>query len=656
MSSQWYYLDDGRVCGPMSLRELWLSAMEGFVDRNTPVRKGAAGKWVPASKVQGLLSRQGPRPLNVPAKSPAASADQPEAVATIPVALDPGSEPAIPASASDVVAPKVSHVSPPSTDMAPSLLPDNPPVPLSWILMGIAGFLVLAIAGAFFLRSGDSLAVSSAIEQPQSEEIQTENDRTGNDQTEQSQREQGPSDSGPREPNVISADDTILKSKKQREQPISPRGGDRESDESDTTMHRDNVDPEPIVFEPDKAPLKMQPEPRATPIPERDKRSESPVTPDPMPSIKPERTKFQDLDEAEQQISILDGLYRDSRDLFAQIAEQREKVKDRERTVAQKNSEIALVQGRLFDAKRILMAYQAERNRVRRQIGGVTPVLDNDIRIALANVNEITNELAKLGAEIQSLMVEDKGGLERVNALMAEVRSVIDDWFVVSGPFGGLLDESYRQIAVQATEWVGESPQFPLAYVARAFASTHLGEFEQALEDYRSAIKEFPDLEPRITAAFGFTLCVQGDLRRAGEHFRKAENIRSEAPWVHVFWGHGLMSVDKPHLAHSHFSQALRQNPEFFFAHHGLAMLGAEGSAPSLDGEDAVKHAEIACDLSDWNEWQPVNLLGMNYAATNQFSRAVEMVKRALARAPKSRRVELQLRLQEYEAQTQRTQ
>ena len=662
MSSQWYYLDQGKVCGPMSSSQLWLSAMEGFVDRNTPVRKGAAGKWVPASKVRGLLSRQGLKSLNSQAESPPVNLDQPATMAAIPVALDPAPEPVVPAPSTDAVTPRATNVAQPSTepplasrsDKTTSLLPDAPSRPLFWAIVGIASLLALAATGAFFLRGGDPVLISSTFEEDQPEQSQPEQSQSHDNDTAEKKREQNSSDSEFQEPGIVSADDSTLKFKRERDQPTSPLASGAQADEPPAAMHT-TPDQEPMILEQDNETSETQPQPQLVPTADLARRSEPAAPPDQMSVITPERTKFHDLDEAERHICILEKLYQESRDLFAQIAQKREKAKDREREVTQTNTEIALLQGRLFDANRVLMAYQTEKNRIRRRTpGALTPVLDNSIRIAMVNVNEINNELAKLGGKIQSHMVDDKGNLEQVNALLAEVGSVVDDWFLASAPFGELLDDSYRQIEVQTTRWIGESPRFPLTYMSRAFAHTHLGEFEEALQDYRSVIKEFPDLEPQMTAAYGFTLCVQGDLRGAGEYFRKAENSQAEASWVHVFWGRGLHAAGKPHLAQGHFDQALSHNPKLFFAHESVAMLGAERSAPSLDGKDAVKHAEIACDLSDWSQWRPINLLAMNYAAVNQFDKAVEMVKRALARAPRSRRAELQRRLQEYQAEAQK--
>lgn len=52
---EWFVFEDGKSCGPFSTEHFKRLALEGKVTRYTSVKKGADGKWVPASKVSGLF-------------------------------------------------------------------------------------------------------------------------------------------------------------------------------------------------------------------------------------------------------------------------------------------------------------------------------------------------------------------------------------------------------------------------------------------------------------------------------------------------------------------------------------------------------------------------------------------------------------------------
>ena len=76
MTSDWYVRVGGVERGPISSEALKRLAMEGKVRPETSVKKGAAGDWLPASRVTGLFaSATGPVvPKSPPALvSPSAS-------------------------------------------------------------------------------------------------------------------------------------------------------------------------------------------------------------------------------------------------------------------------------------------------------------------------------------------------------------------------------------------------------------------------------------------------------------------------------------------------------------------------------------------------------------------------------------------------------
>jgi len=69
MSADWFYLCGGEVVGPLSADELRDQFVAGQLTRETPVRRGGEGNWVPAKKVKGLCDAL-PAPVSRPPVAP----------------------------------------------------------------------------------------------------------------------------------------------------------------------------------------------------------------------------------------------------------------------------------------------------------------------------------------------------------------------------------------------------------------------------------------------------------------------------------------------------------------------------------------------------------------------------------------------------------
>ncbi len=64
MPNEWYYRQEGKVEGPFSPGELREKARAGEITPEASIRRGASGPWVPATKVQGLLTAPRQQPVS----------------------------------------------------------------------------------------------------------------------------------------------------------------------------------------------------------------------------------------------------------------------------------------------------------------------------------------------------------------------------------------------------------------------------------------------------------------------------------------------------------------------------------------------------------------------------------------------------------------
>ena len=69
------------------------------------------------------------------------------------------------------------------------------------------------------------------------------------------------------------------------------------------------------------------------------------------------------------------------------------------------------------------------------------------------------------------------------------------------------------------------------------------------------------------------------------------------------------------------------------------------------NGELAVEYAELACDLSNWNDWSFVETLSAAQAEIGDFEAAIEMAKKAQELAPEHNHSELEERIRLFKSE-----
>jgi tetratricopeptide (TPR) repeat protein len=542
-----------------------------------------------------------------------------------------------------------------------SLLPDESPLPLRWVLAGVATFVLLAATAGLLMRGtrpDANAPVASA--QPDAEEVTPtaaalEEDVAVDTAT--------PSEldalfNKPREPDpqLPSQDDEVGRAAIQEEQ--SQPLEDSVSVSVAPTGNEDLASDVGHVADGGAAQVQELADVSEGDSPSAEDSSSTQEADDAADVvITPASPGFLGLDEAERQIVILKELF-EKRQLFVEIKREQAAIQEIARKMDTIRRKIAQLNAELRPAEEAYRLKLIEKRRVlsRNPAGVQTPVLDQELRMLISGIERIKREGAGEKSDWDRLSTDVKGNSERLNAMVRETRGIITEWVNASRPFGRLLDDSYRTLVDQATDWIGEEPQFPLSYVTRGFARAHLGEHEKAAEDFEALSKEFPLLTPLADAAQGYSLCLQGDLRRAAELFKQADRSSTEDALLEVFWASGLNAVGKPIDAGKHFKTALTLDQRAFVAHEGLALLWIQGAVPDalLDGHEAIEHAQNACELTEWGDWHSVNTLAMALAGNGDFGEAAKVLRQILPKTPRCRRAELQLRLQEYQAKVEK--
>jgi Flp pilus assembly protein TadD len=110
----------------------------------------------------------------------------------------------------------------------------------------------------------------------------------------------------------------------------------------------------------------------------------------------------------------------------------------------------------------------------------------------------------------------------------------------------------------------------------------------------------------------------------AAERFSEALRLKPDAPAAHCDLALALARQDKSKEAVFHYREALRLKSDYPDALNGLAWILATDPNPELRaGQEAVRLAEQACELTHHQLAAMMTTLAAAYAETGRFSEAV---------------------------------
>lgn len=153
------------------------------------------------------------------------------------------------------------------------------------------------------------------------------------------------------------------------------------------------------------------------------------------------------------------------------------------------------------------------------------------------------------------------------------------------------------------------------------------------------AIRQAIELQPKNAEAhsnLGLALMQAGRTQEAVTSLKTAVSLNPQYTEARYNLGHALIATNQPADAAEQFREALRVRPDWTPALASLAWLEATEPGEVRNGDDAVRLASRAADLTGRNDAQVLDVLAAAYAAAGRFNEAVQTAETAVTLAART--------------------
>ena len=215
--------------------------------------------------------------------------------------------------------------------------------------------------------------------------------------------------------------------------------------------------------------------------------------------------------------------------------------------------------------------------------------------------------------------------------------------FVLAVLAAGVLAVCWQVSAVQVRYWqnsetlarhaLAVTSHNPPMELVLGSALIEQGKIEEAGQHFAEVLKLLPNSVPAL-ADLALAYYAQGRLEEAVDKCREALVVEPDEPKVYYELACLLAKQGKWSEAAAEYQALLQINPNHLFALNNLAWLRVTASDARLrDGPEAVRLAEKACQLSNYQATFYMGTLAAAYAEAGRFDVAVKTAQKAVALA-----------------------
>jgi Flp pilus assembly protein TadD len=216
--------------------------------------------------------------------------------------------------------------------------------------------------------------------------------------------------------------------------------------------------------------------------------------------------------------------------------------------------------------------------------------------------------------------------------LFEHAREVTKDNYMAYTAVGGILlrQGEYEPAMTNFATALAIQPTFPDIHLSLGYAMLYKGRFDDAEKEFREALR----LQPKYPEAFvnlAKTYQFRNNPEAAITNYQRALEIQPNLPEAHLRLGDTLLTTGRFREASVHLRKALALQPNSVEALGRLAwLLSTHRDSSIRNGPEAVQLARKACELTHFDQPQPLTALAAAYAETGDFPLAVETQQKVL--------------------------
>lgn len=167
------------------------------------------------------------------------------------------------------------------------------------------------------------------------------------------------------------------------------------------------------------------------------------------------------------------------------------------------------------------------------------------------------------------------------------------------------------------------------------------GRLDEAIAHFTEALRIKPDFA-EAHSNLGYALARQGKSKQAVRYLQEAIRLDPDSAKAHYILARALADTGRAGEAITHLREALRLRPDWLGPVEELAwLLATHNQADFRNPEEAIRLAERACKLTDYEKPGPLDILAAAYAAADKLPEAVATARKALELAEASEQKEL---------------
>lgn len=252
-------------------------------------------------------------------------------------------------------------------------------------------------------------------------------------------------------------------------------------------------------------------------------------------------------------------------------------------------------------------------------------------------------------AEEFSLVLEDRPELMDVKARLADVQARLGKHQEAQAAFQAVLEqdpddayalERYSELlltlnrAEEAEKLLRAAlerrPDQPWLRVQLGMVLLEMDQDDQAREQFQACLEASPDYA-RARYLLGVLASRAGDLAGARKQWEQVAETTPSLLEAHVALAETALTERDFAAAERHMRAGLKQAPDFPGLANGLAWILATSPDDSQrNGEEAVRLAEKACELTQNRQHEYVDTLAAAYAERGRFDEAVKTAREAI--------------------------